>query len=34
MWRAEEKGIDVLLAVDVVRGAYMDEFGPFAYSWD
>ena len=26
MWRAEEKGIDVLLAVDVVRGAYMDEF--------
>lgn len=25
-WRAEEKGIDVLLAVDVVRGAYMDEF--------
>ncbi len=26
MWRAEEKGIDVLLAVDVVRGAYIDEF--------
>lgn len=25
-WRAEEKGIDVLLAVDVVRGAYLDEF--------
>ena len=25
-WRTEEKGIDVLLAVDVVRGAYMDEF--------
>ena len=25
-WRAEEKGIDVLLAVDVVRGAYMNEF--------
>ena len=26
MWRAEEKGIDVLLAVDVVRGCYLDEF--------
>ncbi len=26
MWRAEEKGIDVLLAVDLVRDAYMDEF--------
>ena len=25
-WRAEEKGIDVLLAVDVVRGAYLNEF--------
>lgn len=25
-WRAEEKGIDVLLAVDVVRGAYLDEY--------
>ena len=25
-WRAEEKGIDVMLAVDVVRGAYLDEF--------
>ena len=25
-WRAEEKGIDVLLTVDVVRGAYMNEF--------
>ena len=25
-WRAEEKGIDVLLAVDMVRGAYLDEF--------
>lgn len=26
VWRAEEKGIDVLLAVDVVRGCYVDEF--------
>ena len=26
MWRAEEKGIDVLLAVDMVRGAYQDKF--------
>ena len=25
-WRAEEKGIDVMLAVDLVRGAYLDEF--------
>lgn len=25
-WRAEEKGIDVLLAVDMVRGCYVDEF--------
>ena len=25
-WRAEEKGIDVLLAVDVVRGCYVDDF--------
>lgn len=25
-WRAEEKGIDVMLAVDVVKGAYLDEF--------
>ena len=25
-WRAEEKGIDVLIAVDVVRGCYIDEF--------
>ena len=26
VWRAEEKGIDVLLAVDLVRGAYLDEY--------
>ena len=26
VWRAEEKGIDVLLAVDTVRGAYKDEY--------
>ena len=26
VWRAEEKGIDVLLAVDVVRGCYVDDF--------
>lgn len=26
MWCAEEKGIDVLLAVDVIRGCYLDEF--------
>ena len=26
VWRAEEKGIDVMLAVDVVRGCYVDEF--------
>ena len=25
-WRAEEKGIDVMLAVDMVRGACLDEF--------
>ena len=25
-WRAEEKGIDVMLAVDVVRGCYVDDF--------
>ena len=26
VWRAEEKGIDVMLAVDLVRGCYVDEF--------
>lgn len=25
-WRAEEKGVDVMVAVDLVRGAYLDEF--------
>lgn len=25
-WQAEEKGIDVMLAMDLVRGAYLDEF--------